>query len=167
MIKLFDASALVCLLKEIDEPGVFDICETLGHDAYTTEEVLTELKDNPITYQAFMKYGKIHVLPKINDQDIKKLRKRHIWMHDGEASIICMGEYLKAHDIPAYCIIDERAREISKQKDILTTGTIGLLLWEASKNKLSANDLQRIKHELKESTFRISDNLLNLLDNDS
>lgn len=164
-MKIFDTSSIVCLLKEIDEPGVLDICETLGYDIYVTAEVYEELQENEETFKKFQSYGKFGVLPKDNTGCVDKIRKRHIQLHDGEASIICACERLKANNIPFWCIIDEaKARKVAESKNLSLTGIIGLLLWEYERDELNSDDLQRIKRELRASPFRISDNILNHLD---
>lgn len=164
-MKIFDASSIVCLLHEIEEPGVLDVCETLGHDIYVTAEVYDELKASTETFAKFEKYGKIGILPKDDNGCVEKIRRRHIQLHDGEASVICISERLKANNIPNWCIIDEtKARKVAESKHLSLTGTIGLLLWEYEKDKLNCDDLQRIKEELRQAPFRISDDLLNLLD---
>lgn len=163
-MKIFDTSSIICLLKEIEEPCVLDICETLGHDIYITAEVHNELQKNPQTYKKFQEYGKIGVIPYDNTKYINHYKKRYIWMHDGEASVISIGHYLKEQGVSFYCIIDEKARRISRENGLSTTGTIGLLLWEYEKNKLSKEDLKRIKNKLQRSPFRIGKELLDLLD---
>lgn len=162
-MKLFDTSGLVCLLKEIEEPGILDTCDELGHPVYITKAVYDELRKNPETFQKYQNYNKITVLPEDNKTCINALKKRYPWIHDGEASVICMGKYLKENEIPAYCIIDERARKISREKEIPTTGIVGLILWEAEKNKLTEQDLKRLQTKLRESPFRISEKYLSLL----
>lgn len=162
-MKLFDASSLICLLREIKESGVLDVCDILGYNLYTTHEVYEELKNNKETYHLFNEYGKIGVLPQVDKSKVEELKRKYIWMHDGEASVIIAGEYLKEHEIPLYCIIDEKAREVSKKHNLQTTGTIGLILWEYESNQLSKTDLSRIETEMRASSFRISENLLRLL----
>lgn len=163
-MKIFDTSSIVCLLKEIEEPNVLDVCEILGHDIYITETVHSELIKNIKTYKKFQEYGKIKVLHLDDAECISSLKRRYVWMHDGEASIICAGQYFKKQGVTFYCILDEKARNISKEKGLTTTGTIGLLLWEYEKSKLNSTDLNRIKEKLQNSPFHISENLLNLLD---
>lgn len=163
-MKIFDTSSIICLLKEIDEPNVLDICETLGHDIYITANVHDELMKNTLTYKKFQEFRKIKVLPKDDADCIDKLMNRYRWMHNGEASVICAGQKLKKNGVPVYCILDEKARKVSRDKGLSTTGTIGLLLWEYEKNKLNGDDLKRIKDEIQKSPFRITGQLLNLLD---
>jgi len=163
-MKLFDASSLICLLREIKERGVLDICSVLGYELYTTYEVYEELKKNKETFQLFNEYGIIGVLPQVDADKIEKLKHKYVWMHDGEASVIINGEYLKEHGIPLYCIIDEKARKIAKNRNLPTTGTVGLILWEYDREQLSKTDLLRIEKELKESSFRITDDILRLLE---
>jgi len=162
-MKLFDASGLICLLKEIDEPQILDNCTELGHPIYTTQEVYSELQSEKETFQKLQQYGKITVLPEDNKDCIVNLKRRYPWIHDGEASVICMGQYLKENNRSSYNIIDERAREISKHRDIPTTGIIGLILWQSEKNKLTEQDLLRLQTKLRNSRFRVSESLLTKL----
>jgi predicted nucleic acid-binding protein len=168
-MKILDASPVICVLKEIKEPKIFDICETLGHELYVTKEVYEELKKNERTFKKFQEYGKIAILPSDKlpfdiTKAIDSYKKRYPWIHDGEASVICVGHYLKDNNIPFYCIIDEKARNISKEEKLPTTGTIGLIIWERDKEKLGADEIDKIKKELRDSPFRINEVLLKKLD---
>lgn len=162
-MKILDASSVICVLKEIEEPDIFHICEKLNHELYITKEVYEELKKNEITYKKFQEFGRIHVLNSNYNEEIEILKKKYIWMHDGEASIICAAKILIKANIPFHCIIDERARDVAKKMGIPATGTIGLILWEKEKGKLVVDDLQEIKTKLEESPFRLSKDLLELL----
>ena len=163
-MKIFDTSSIVCLLKEIDESNVLSICEILGHDTYITKSVESELTKNPQTYKKYLEYGKIKVLNYDYNEKIESLKKKYPWMHDGEASVICAGEQFQEEGIQYYCIIDEKARSISNKNGLKTTGTIGILLWEYERQQLSRDDLRRIKQELQNAPFYLSEELLNKLD---
>lgn len=162
-MKILDASSVICILKEIEEPRIYHICEELNHELYVTKEVHEELRKNEVTYKKFQEFGRIQVLNSDYQDEIKMLKKRYIWMHDGEASIICAAKILLQANIPFHCVIDERARDVAKNMGIPATGTIGLILWEKDRGQLVADYLQDVKMKLSESPFRLSKDLLELL----
>jgi len=162
-MKILDASSVICILKEIEEPRIYRICEKLNHELYITKEVHEELQKNELTYKKFQEFGRIRILNSDYPDEIETLKKRYIWMHDGEASIICAAKILIQANIPFHCVIDERARKVAQKMGIPATGTIGLILWEKERGQLVIDYLQEIKTKLSESPFRLSKDLLELL----
>ena len=164
-MKLLDASSVICILKEIEEPRIYHICKALGHELYVTKEVHEELEKNEITYTKFQEFGMIHILNvDYADEEIKQLKRKYPWMHDGEASMLCAGNLLLKANISFYCVIDERARKIAKRKNLPTTGTVGLILWEKEKGQLEKKDVQEMKRKLDASPFYLSQACLEALD---
>lgn len=164
MLKILDTSSVVCVLKEIQYPKLFDLCIDQGHKLCITKECHNELMQNPETYQRFQEYGKIDIFGKELTGCVKTYRRRYPWIHDGEASVLCLGRELTGE---GYCIIDEKARNVGKDSGILTTGTIGLILWEKEKDLLSKEELIMIKDRLEASAFRVTKTLLDMLTYDN
>ena len=46
-MKILDASSVICVLKEIEEPDIFHICEKLNHELYITKEVYEDASRRP------------------------------------------------------------------------------------------------------------------------
>jgi predicted nucleic acid-binding protein len=159
-MKILDTSSIICLLREIRFPKVLDICISRGYRLTTTQQVYDEIQRNPETFREFTAYGKFSVI-RVNDEPcFTKLCRRYPWLHDGEISILCLG-LQKEHQHARYiCIIDERARNLKDKLHIRIHGTIGLLLWQKDRGVLSTSECHDLYKRLRESSFRINEDIL-------
>lgn len=159
-MKIFDTSSIVCLLRETHFFKALDNCIQQGYRVATTQQVYDEVRKNPETLQAFIEYGKISVIP-VNDKPcFRKLSKRYPWLHDGEISILCLGLQKEREHVRSICIIDERARKLREKLHLRIHGTIGLLLWQKNRGVLSRTECHDLYKRLKESSFRITEDIL-------
>ena len=159
-MKIFDTSSIICLLREIRFPKALDTCIQRGYCVTTTPQVYDEIRKNPETFREFTAYGKFSVIP-VNDKPcFEKLSKRYPWLHDGEISILCLGLQKERQHSRYICIIDERARNLRDKLHICIHGTVGLLLWQKDRGELSVSECHDLYKRLKESSFRITENIL-------
>jgi predicted nucleic acid-binding protein len=159
-MKLFDTSSIVCLLREISFPKALDTCIGRGYRLATTQQVYEDIQKNPETLREFTTYGKFSIIPVNDEPCFKKLLKRYPWLHDGEISILCLGLQKERQHARYICIIDERARNLKDPLHIRIHGTIGLLLWQKDRGELSKSECHDLYKRLKESSFRITEDIL-------
>jgi len=159
-MKIFDTSSIICLLREIRFPKALDTCIGRGYRVTITQQVYDEIQKNPETFREYMAYGKVSVIP-VNDKPcFEKLSKRYPWLHDGEISVLCLGLHNEHEHARYICIIDERARNLKEKLHIRIHGTIGLLLWQKDLGELSGSECHDLYKRLKESSFRITEDIL-------
>lgn len=159
-MKIFDTSSIICLLREIRFPKALDTCIHRGYRITTTQQVYDEIRKNPETFREFNRYGKFTVVPVNDEPCFKRLSKRYPWLHDGEISILCLGLEKERQRSRYICIIDERARNLKDKLHIRIHGTIGLLLWQKGYGALSTGECHDLYKRLKESSFRITEEIL-------
>ena len=159
-MKIFDTSSIICLLREIRFPKALDTCTGRGYQLTTTQQVYDEIRKNPETFREFIAYGKISVIPANDEPCFNRLSKRYPWLHDGEISILCLGLQKEQQHARYICIIDERARNLRDKLHIRIHGTIGLLLWQKDRGELSKSECHVLYKRLKESSFRITEDIL-------
>jgi predicted nucleic acid-binding protein len=159
-MKILDTSSIVCLLKEIRFPKALDACISHGYRLTTTQQVYNEIRKNPETFHEFSRYGKFTVIPVDDDPCFRMLAKRYPWLHTGEISVLCLGLHKEQAHERYICIIDERARNLRNKLHIRIHGTIGLLLWQKDRGDLSTRECQDLYKKIKESSFRITEDIL-------
>jgi predicted nucleic acid-binding protein len=159
-MKIFDTSSVIFFLREIVFPKALDTCTERGYRLTTTQQVYAEIQKNPETFRAFTSYGKLSVIP-VNDKPcFEKLAKRYPWLHDGEISVLCLGLQKKREHSRYICIIDERARTLKDRLNLRIHGSIGLLLWQKECRDLSGDECHDLYKRVKESSFRITEEIL-------
>ena len=120
----------------------------------------------------FKKTGYVEKLDEYLDNKIIKLehidynpllKKRYPFLGDGELSIIQWGLNLK-ESCSYYCIIDDlHARKVAEKLNLSISGSIGLIILLKNKNNYSYDKIDKIIESIKNSEFRISENILNKL----
>jgi predicted nucleic acid-binding protein len=160
-LKIFDASSIVCLLREANFPKAFKICEDHGYDLSVTKQVYEELEKNPETFKLFKALKGFLVIDNVDAQCISRISKRYPWLHEGEISVLCAGVEKEQSGDSYRCIIDERARNLKSEYCIKVNGTIGLLLWQKEQlNELTSVDCNEIYNRMKYSSFWIKEDVL-------
>jgi predicted nucleic acid-binding protein len=160
-VKIFDASSIVCLLREANFPKAFEICKKHGYDLSVTKQVYEELEKNPETFKLYKALNSFSVIDNVDKQCLSRIANRYPWLHEGEISVLCCG-IEKAQSRDSYrCIIDERARQLKSKYGIKVNGTIGLLLWQKEQlNELTSTDCNEIYNRIKCSSFWIKEDVL-------
>ncbi|RSD34379.1 MAG: hypothetical protein CI953_910 [Methanohalophilus sp.] len=160
-MKIFDASSVICLLREAECPESFEICKKHGYELGITKQVYEELKNNPETFDLFQSYGNFIIIDDVQEECILKLANRYPWMHNGEISVVCAGINKKNNGHRYHCIIDERARTLKDAFNLKINGTIGMLMWQRTQlQELTNSECEKLYHKIKESPFRIKDEIL-------
>ena len=160
-MKIFDASSIVCLLREANFPKAIEICKKHGYDLFVTKQVYEELEKNPETFRLFKACKGFSVIDNVDEQCLSKISKRYPWLHTGEISVLCAGIDKEQSGDSYRCIIDERARQLKSKYGIKVNGTIGLLLWQKEKlNELTSTDCNEIYNSIKCSSFWIKEEVL-------
>ena len=67
-MKIFDASSIVCLLREANFPKAFEICKKHGYDLFVTKQVYEELEKNPETFKLFKACKGFSVIDDVDEQ---------------------------------------------------------------------------------------------------
>ena len=167
MLKILDTSTVIVVLDFIHCPEIFDYCIEKGHELCVTHPVYEEIQSNPTTFKLFNEYGKISIRNsecQYSGETYEYLKKRHISLHEGEISVLCEAKSLSDNDKPHYCIVDDLvARKRGDELNIQLTGTIGLLLWGKKNGCLEEEDCLHIYEKIKNSSFRIDDQILRML----
>ncbi len=159
-MKIFDASAIICIFREIRFSKSLDICRKRGYTLTTTQQVFDEIKKNPKTLQEFMAFGNFTVIPVEDNQCLTKLSKRYPWLHSGEISVLCLGLQKKEEQARYYCIIDERARTLKDKLQIRIHGTVGLVLWLKDCGEITPDECHILYKRFVESSFRIKEEII-------
>ena len=160
-MKIFDASSIVCLLREAHFPKAFELCKKHGYSLSITTQVYEELEKNPETFRLFQKCEGFSVIDNTDEDCCSKIAKRYPWLHKGEISVICAGIEKKQSGNYYHCIIDERAKKLRSKYDLKINGTIGLLLWQKEQlNELTNTECREIYENIKCSSFWIKENIL-------
>lgn len=160
-MKIFDASSIVCLLREANFPKAFEICKKHGYDLFVTKQVYEELEKNPETFKLFKAFQGFSVIDNVDKQCLSRIANRYPWLHEGEISVLCAGIEKSQSGDSYRCIIDERARQLKSEYGIKVNGTIGLLLWQKEQlNELTSTDCHEIYNRIKCSSFWIKEEIL-------
>ena len=160
-MKIFDASSIVCLLREANFPKALEICKKHGYNLSVTKQVYEELKKNPETFKLFNACEGFSVIDNVDEQCISRISRRHPWLHDGEISVLCAGIEKERVGDSYHCIIDERAKKLNSECSIKVNGTLGLLLWQKEKlNELTSAECKEIYSNIKCSSFWIKEDIL-------
>jgi len=105
------------------------------------------------------KYISLSKVTILEVENIKKVKELLIRLDLGESESIVLAE---EKNLPL--IIDEKkGKNIALSFGLSTIGLVGILLVYKKKNYLSSEEIVEIVQELREVSFRVSDNLLALL----
>ncbi len=159
-MKIFDTSSIVCIFREVEYPGILDVCKDLGYRLSVTPQVYEEIKDNPETLRRLETYGNVEIVDDGDAECCKNLAKRYPWLHKGELSVLCAGVAREQGKQRYYCVIDERARNLRGNLKIRVTGTVGLILWEKEMLALTAGECRELYNRFLQSSFWVKEEVL-------
>jgi predicted nucleic acid-binding protein len=105
-----------------------------------------------------------NILRKIDGLDLTKkevIRKRFPTLGNGEINVLAWGKNLQTNGKKFWCVIDEiPGRDATKKLRLPLTGSIGLIKILKEKRVLNKDKLKEIVDEIKESPFRIDEEIL-------
>ena len=158
-MKVFDASNLIGILKDIGCPELFDHILKLGHELAVPSHVFeNELKDELALagVTKLVDEGKIKILPKNSIEDLLLFSEENHKIDFGETDVLLSYEKLKKSHSSVYCILDdEKARSVAFGKNITFTGLLGLLKLLRERKIIAPDEYTRYIRLLKKSSFRI------------
>lgn len=176
MYKVIDNTFLSAARGDIHCVDLLKITESI-YSIIVTPDVLDEnfVKHDSLLYQSYCEHMQSEECMRLYDL----LKRRNFWIGKGELSSIVCSIYLTHNGVDNYIVTDDLDTrkliqtihtnvEVSKvlgfdPPKLKLAGTIGLICHMRDKGKISTIDCVRIKHDLKNSTFRVSDVLLNML----
>ena len=162
LMKIFDTSSVVCILKEIGYTKILDQCLLSNYQISIPKEVYEELQEEEETIKKFEEYGKFLIIDYSNKKCMNKLQNRYPMLHSGEISVLCNSLATRDEGIKDRCIIDEKeARKLAKILPVLITGTVGLIKWHKENGRLSVDECIDIHSRISKSGFRVSKEILN------
>lgn len=143
--------------KELNKPDLLYKYHEFQYDIYIPIGVYNELK-RP-TFDTVKKYVDkkiIKLLDPIPRNEIKKLKDRHPNLKNGELEVILWGINFSTSGKKCYCVLDDdQARKVATKKEILFTGTKGLIKHMGKKGVINSKDAVLLIKELENSNFRI------------
>jgi predicted nucleic acid-binding protein len=156
-MKIFNASPLILLLEEIEEPSLINLFSKLDKDLMVPERVNKEIiskkaRDN---LEELVSKGVINICDNCSEDCFKLFQKRFPMLDDGELTVISLAYETKRKDCGV--IIDEfLGRNVATKLNLNLMGAFGLTL-ELYKNKfIDLSKLKDICRKIDKSNFRIN-----------
>lgn len=165
-MKLMDTSSLILFLDFIPEYEFLITFAENGEIIIITPPVEKEyynkiksFKNNEYTLENLIN-TEILFKEECVIEDIFKTR--YFQLGEGEKSIISLGMKYKEQNKEYYCVLDDKnARKVANKLGLNVKGSIGLLLLLKDKNLLTNS--KEVVNKIKNSNFRVSDNILERL----
>lgn len=179
MIKVVDTSVISALAGEIPSIDLMDIVGD-HYSIVTVSAVIDECIDsgNPKYINAVMSLDELS-LDEGYHELVDRISKISIRLHSGEINVMAASLCLARNGIENYAVIDDHlARKIFDRIKINPsivslmgdsvdnahiTGTIGLVHHLRDRGFITSDESSKIAFDLERSSFRISDDLLDLL----
>lgn len=127
---IFDASALLGILVDINRPGLFHVLASAHRILVVTSHVDAEVVDRTSreALDALVEAGKVATLRINTDEEMAEFLNAHEGMGRGEADVILACGKIEADGGSATGVLDERrGRGEARKIGIKFTGLVGLL----------------------------------------
>lgn len=166
-MKLMDTSSIILFLEFISEYEFIIKFHESGEVMITTAQVEREYnqkKDSSIHNLDYNlnKLLEDGIIIKENCEINEIFNRRYFKLGIGEKSIMSLALEYQEQGHESYCVIDDRyAREVAQKLGLNVKGSIGLLLLLKEKGLLE--NPNEVVSKIKESPFRISDKILEVL----
>ena len=163
-MKLMDTSSIILFLEHIQEYEFLITFSETGEIMIITPQVEEEynIKRNPSLFNENYNMGKLineGILIKKHSDINSLFKKRYFYLGKGEKSIMSLALEYKEQSKEYYCVLDDKdARRIAFKLGLNVKGSIGLLLLLKEKGLLQNHN--EVVEKIRESQFRISDNIL-------
>lgn len=165
-MKLMDTSSIILFLDLIPEYEFLITFSQTGEIMIITSHVETEYYnkagDNITPNYNLNKLLKEEIILRDNCEINEIFEKRYFKLGIGEKSIMSLALEYKEQNKEYYCVLDDNdARKVANKLGLNIIGSIGLLVLLKEKGLLE--NPKEVADKIKESTFRISDNILEAL----
>lgn len=166
-MKLMDTSSIVLFLEFISEYEFLIKFSETGEVMIITaqvEEEYNEKKDSSIHNPNYnlnkLLENEIIIKEKCEINEI--FERRYFKLGIGEKSIMSLALEYQEQGYECYCVLDDKyARDVAQKLELNVKGSIGLLLLLKEKGVLE--NPNEVANKIRESPFRISDNILEVL----
>ena len=155
---IFDASALLALLSDIDRPDLVRMLAEAHNVLVVTSRVDAEIMDDCArsTLDGLARGGSVAVLRVNTDEEVLKFRSVHRGMGEGEADVILACKKIVSDGGVAVGVLDERkGRAAAKGLGLRFTGLVGLLMGLRDRGILGVDEYAAVIKSLKSSRFRL------------
>ncbi|OPY28133.1 MAG: hypothetical protein A4E27_00402 [Methanobacterium sp. PtaU1.Bin242] len=163
MMKILDSSPLILFLDKIDEMDCLFILSTEIDELKLPKSVYKEFidkGDNSILDE-LIDDGTLDIIGGISVQEEKQIRSRWPNLGMGEINVLAWAERLKKNEADFVCVLDDsNARKACELMGFPLTGSLGLLKILKINGFLSPSRIIEIVDKIKNSDFRIKDNIL-------
>ena len=155
-MKIFNASPLILLLEEIDEPDIIELLFSLDNNLLIPKRVLDEIKSPKAkrNLEALVNGGKINYCRNGKNEIFSFLKNRFPMLDDGELTVISIAYEYKNKD--CFVIIDEElGRKTSEKLGLNLRGIFGILLELYENDKITKDRFMRTCRKIDKSKFHI------------
>ena len=155
---IFDASALLALLSDIDRPDLVRMLAEAHNVLVVTSRVDAEIVDLRArrTLDGLARDGRLAVLRVNGDEEVLRFRKVHKGMGEGEADVILACKKIASGGGAAVGVLDERkGRAAAKRMGLRFTGLAGLLMNLRDRGILGGDEYAAVIRSLRSSRFRL------------
>jgi len=148
---------VIAFYYELNMPSILHKVRDVGYKLTIPSSVYAEIK-RP-TFKTLMRSvndGIIEILDPIPTNEIKKLKDRYPNLKVGELEVILWGAKMGLQKKKYYCVLDdEAARKVATRKNIVFTGTLGLIKFLERRRAINRERSESIIEQLKQTRFRI------------
>ncbi len=156
-MRIFNASPLILLLEEIDEPDIIEELFNIDKELFIPERVVNEIKSKRAkkNLDSLINKGKINSCKNGSDGTLSFMKNRFPMLDDGELTVISAAYEYKAKN--CFVIIDEYlGRDVSKKLGLNLKGVFGILLELYKHKKITKERLMKTCRKIDKSNFRIN-----------
>lgn len=152
---ILDATVLIAFYTELQRSDLLKSLAFRGFELLIPNAVYDELIPDK-NFEQLKKdiYANLFsVLSPVPSDEIRRLRFRFPWLHDGELEVIWWGQQFDKDEY--YCILDDKkARESARKLGLKVKGTVGLLRLLNDIGVISKEERKELCLELVKRGFR-------------
>ena len=159
---IFDASALLALLSDIDRPDLVRMLARAHNVLVVPPRVDAEIVDDRArrALDGLAMDGRVAVLRVNTDEEVLEFRNVHRGMGEGEADVILACKKIASSGGAAVGVLDERrGRGVAKRLGLGFTGLAGLLADLRDRGILGEDEYAAVIRSLRSSRFRLPKSL--------
>jgi predicted nucleic acid-binding protein len=175
-VKIADNTLISAAINEIKSIDILEVCCGI-YRFFATSEVYKETAEGFDTKKVEKVFKNIEIDNTVNQELVSFLGNRYPYLHQGELSSFVLAIYKhNSEDEKCYYVTDDRKMRETIENileddhirnqigmnmdDFNYTGTVGLIRRLGKKRVLSKGDLNKIAEDLRYSSFRVTDTIL-------
>ncbi len=154
-MRVFNASPLILLLEEIDEPDIIKRLSEIDKELLIPERIIREIISPKAkkSLESLIKEEVIKPCDNGDNETFSFLKNRFPMLDDGELTVISIVYKNKN----CFAIIDEYlGREVTKRLELNLKGVFGILLELYKSKKITKERLTKTCRKIDKSNFRIN-----------